>query len=625
MTKPWRWLPQAVLILAIGGWIYAPAISGGWIWDDDTYIAKNAIIHDSAGWWEVWTHPDGQGDYYPLTSFVEWCEWHLWGDDTLPYHLFNVGLHCLSAFLIWRLFARIGLRFAWFGAFLFVMHPIMVESVAWIAELKNTLSLPPLLLAMLAWLGWREGRGRNFYLGALAFFVVSLLAKTSGLMLPVVFLLHTLWKDGRISRQTFRATIPFFALSLAAGIVTLTPHHDPGAPLLLQPDWNWAGALAAVGWTPLFLLGKCLLPVALAPVYPGYADLTPSVIDLAPWILIGALAALLWAARAVWGRHLLFGLGFFLVNLFPVLLYVFKRYTIMVWSMDHLVYLPVIGLIGLAVAGIAYAEARLAGPWPMVAGIVLAAAMGGMLYDSATYAGWYRNAEVFWTRILQRDPDEWLAHENISGVLMDQHRYAEALAHDQRFLELKPKMSDAHYNLGLALRDTGRSAEAVDQFEQASRINPTDGKVYLTNGTLLVTMGKITEAIAQYQQAIQTIPDYAPLRYNLGSLLLDSGNVPGAIEQLEAAVALDPGLAKAQENLGSALAQSGRVPEAIPHFDAAVEIDPTYVIARNNLALALAQTGHVAAAIEQFQQVLVTDPDNAKARESLAKLQAFKG
>ena len=361
----------------------------------------------------------------------------------------------------------------------------------------------------------------------------------------------------------------------------------------------------------------------MAPVYPGFLNL-PVLTDFLPWALLGAASALLLRARAGWGRPLLFGLGFFLVNLFPVLLYIFKDYTIMVGSMDHLAYLPIIGWIGLAVAAIDYFEAHLKHLPRWAARVVVTVMIILMAGSAHTYAGWYKNGEVFWTHILQREGDEWLAHENLSGVLIDAGRYGEALPHAQRFLAIMPEMSDAHYNMGLVLQKVGRPAEAVAEFEQASRLNPTDGKAYVSNGTLLVLMGKIPEAISQYRQAVGAIPDHAQLRYNLGSLLLDTGDLPGAIEQLDAAVKLDPDLAKAQENLGSALGRTGHLPEAISHFAAAVEIDPAYVIARNNLALALAQTGHLPEAIEQFQKVLETDPANAQARDSLAKLQQFE-
>ena len=179
-----NWLPQALLILIARLWAFFPVFSGGWVWDDTIHVTKNGIIQAPDGSWKVWVRTDPQGDYYPLTAFVRWIEWHLWGDDTLDYHLVNIGLHLTSAFLIWRLFFRLGVRLAWLGALLFAIHPITVESVAWITELKNTLSLPPLLLAMLAWLDWKDEGRKHTYYRALAWFVLSMLAKTAGLMLP---------------------------------------------------------------------------------------------------------------------------------------------------------------------------------------------------------------------------------------------------------------------------------------------------------------------------------------------------------------------------------------------------------------------------------------------------------
>jgi tetratricopeptide (TPR) repeat protein len=258
--------------------------------------------------------------------------------------------------------------------------------------------------------------------------------------------------------------------------------------------------------------------------------------------------------------------------------------------MDHFLYLPIIGLIGLAVAALGDLEARFpARQRYVIGGATIVVAL--MAIESNAIANLFVDQGTLWTYTLQRDPNSWIAHNNIGVDLMNQQRYAEAIPHFREVLRLHPGRSDDGYNLAMAYEKLGETAGSRD------------------------------EAITDYEQAIAVVPDFAQIRYNLGSLLLESGNLPTAIEQLQAAVKLAPQMAPAHENLGSALAQSGRVDDAIGQFEAAVKINGSYLIARNNLAVALAQTGRTSDAIDQFKQVLQIDPANIAAQAGLARLQ----
>ena len=329
MLTTWRsWLTQAVLILGIGCWIYAPAFAGAWIWDDETYISQNAVITDPAGWWKVWTHADGQGDYYPLTSFVEWIQWHLLGNVTLGYHLTSLALHFISAFLVWWMLARLGLRFAWLGGLLFVVHPMIVESVAWMSELKNTLALAAAAArgAGVAQLARGQGCQVLSHWAKVACFVVSLLVKTSGIMLPVVLLGYAWWKEGNISRQDVQVFGPLLHQSRWPPPQSRSPRITiPGEPKHLQPDWNLLGALASrrLG-AVFFLLAKSIDPArSRRRSYRRFCQTTRLHCDRSRPLAHSSprLAALFCGqARKRAGAGLfLFGIGFFLINLFPVL------------------------------------------------------------------------------------------------------------------------------------------------------------------------------------------------------------------------------------------------------------------------------------------------------------------
>ena len=189
ILKEKLFLLQGLVIVAATLWIFWPALHGEWLWDDDILVKNNPIVHDPAGLSKIWFEPMYLMDFFPLKVSVEWLEWQLWQNNVLGYHLLNIILHIISSLLIWRLLSKLGLRLAWLGGLIFAIHPVTVESVAWIAELKNTLSLPPLLLAMCAWIDYDERGNPKDYFLALVLFLVAMLCKTTVVMLPVVILL----------------------------------------------------------------------------------------------------------------------------------------------------------------------------------------------------------------------------------------------------------------------------------------------------------------------------------------------------------------------------------------------------------------------------------------------------
>jgi protein O-mannosyl-transferase len=218
---PWKKLLRVGLIFAAVAWIYSPVFHGGWLWDDDVLITGNLLVHHPVGLWKIWFDPGRLIDYFPLSVSVEWIEWHLWGDNTLGYHLVSIGLHAVNSLLVWNLLSKLGLRLAWLGGLIFALHPVMVESVAWISEIKNTLSLMPFLLAVSAYLRYEEQGRRLDYLLALALFLIAMLCKTSMVMFPVVLLLYAWWKRRRIGWGDLKRSAPFFVVSLVLGLVTI--------------------------------------------------------------------------------------------------------------------------------------------------------------------------------------------------------------------------------------------------------------------------------------------------------------------------------------------------------------------------------------------------------------------
>ncbi|HUB68737.1 MAG TPA: tetratricopeptide repeat protein [Candidatus Methylacidiphilales bacterium] len=577
---------QSLLLIALGIWIFAPALRGGWLWDDDKYITRNPLITDPGAFWRVLSWPDGLGNYDPLTSAIRWLQWQCWGDHTFGYHLTNLALHLASALLLWRLFERLRIPCAWIGALVFTVHPVMVESVAWIAELKNTLSLPPLLLAMLAFLDYTERGRRSGYFRALGWFVVSMLAKTAGLMLPVIFLGYAWWKRGKVGWNDLKASAPFFLVALVAGLVSVFPHGDSSNPPEVVATGGWLARLASLGWAGLFLLGEALFPVDLMPAYPGNAVETSALTDMAPWLLLAGCFWLCWRKRETWGRAALAGFGFFLINLVPVFGFIAINDATMTWSMDHLVYLPIIGLAALFAAGAGAIIKRLPPEGRPLAEAAALLIVAGIAFAARGYATKFTDEETLWRYAVERNPHFILAQENLGKALLVNTQPEEAQAHFEEMLRLQPQRAASHYDLGKALVQMGRIEEGIAEYRRALSLDPTNAEAENNLGVALLQANRLSEAAAHFAQAIRLKPGYAIAYDNLGTAQAAMGQYQTATDNFARALELTPRSAEAHDNMGYALLKLGRKDEAEKYFQRALQIDPDDEKARDGLAKA---------------------------------------
>jgi hypothetical protein len=467
----WQRICRVLLIAGATLWIYGPVLHGGWLWDDDTLIFQNPVIQDPGGILDIWLSPGDLIDYFPLSASAEWLGWQIWGADTLGYHLMNVLLHVCSALLVWRLFSKLGLRLAWLGGLFFAIHPVMVESVAWMAELKNTLSMPPFLLAMCAWIDY-EARGKlEDYFLALGLFLIAMLCKSSMVMFPVVILLFAWWKRGRVEWRDLQHTLAFFAVSLADGLMLIAfLRHGVGEETI--PLGGILSRIACAGLSTSFYFSKCFFPAALSPIYPQWAIDPPTLVQFLPWPILAGVIGWLWTQRASWGRHALLGLGFFLINLAlftGVRTIAFMRVT---WVMDHIIYLPILGLLGLVVAALGQWQTRLTPlgrRWAM-GGIAAVAVL--LTFVSHRDAKTYLSSETLWIHAIKENPNAWPAYNNLGNALATDGRFGEAKTQYEAALQLNPDYPEAHNNLGIIYARMGRVSDAADQFEDALKLCP---------------------------------------------------------------------------------------------------------------------------------------------------------
>ena len=587
-----RNLARALALALICLWVYHPCLHGTWLWDDGLEVARNPMVRSTGGWWQAWVHPQGM-DYFPLKGTFQWVEWHLWGDDPFGYHVAGVALHVAGALLLWRLLLALGCPAAFVGGLLFAVHPLAVESVAWISELKNTLSLPPLLLAAIAAVRFDSGGRRRDQVLALFWFIAALLCKTSVVMLPFRILLLAWWRRGRIGARDLAAAAPFLAAAAALGLVTVWFQSTRAIGIAGTPQ-PLLGRLAQAGWSIAEYARSFAWPSGLSPVYPpgpaGWAALLP-------WLGLAAVLGALWARRAGWGRHGLLGAGWYLLNLAPVLGLVPMAYSRVSPRADHLAYLPMAGLAGLAAAALGSAQRRIAGraggargarlPLAVIAGL----ALGALAIESHSLAARYVDSRALWSFAVERNPGAWLARNNLGRELLEEGRAGAAEEQFRAAIAAQPDSPEAHANLGNALEAQGRDAEARAQYGAALAIDPGFAGAHYDLGLALLRSRSMAAAAEQFQEAVRLDPGHAQALNGLGLALAGQGRPDEAMARYEEAIRVEPGLAEAHLNLGNALFRKGRTLEAVGEYREAIRLRPGYAGAHFNLGQALLSLG----------------------------------
>lgn len=565
-------VPSAPINWKMGAWIlgatllaYGPSFGGDFIWNDSDYVTAPQL-RSLAGFWDIWFKVGATEQYYPLLHSFFWVQWSLWGDHPLGYHLVTVLLHAGAAVLfagvLRRLFDLKAPEVAvarkpgktvkvevepslypsaeWLAALIFALHPVHVESVAWITEQKNTLSLVFYLGAALLYLRFVETRRAKTYVAALACFVISLLCKTVTASLPVALLVALWWRRGRIDvRREVQPLMPWLSFGAVFGLFAswVEQHHlgakgqDFDLPLLER------GLVA--GRAIWFYLGNLVWPVDLNFIYPRWVpDRSVAWQWLFPLGAVGGLIAL-WRIRR-WSRAPLAAYLFFIVSLFPVLGFVNLYGALYSFVWDHWQYLPDLGPIALAAVAATMAWTRFA-PRLQGKGTIVAAALAVVLGAITwEHCGMFLDDTTLYRETLRRNPTAWMAHFNQGGMFLKiPGKEAEAIAEFEAALRINPNLADAHYDLGTVLaRLPGREAEAAAHFEAALRLTPESGAIHFNFANLLMKMrGRQPDAIAQYREAVRINPQLADAHYNLGLALMDDPQqIPEAIGHFQTAL-----------------------------------------------------------------------------------------
>ena len=622
------WAIRAALLLLVMA-VYAQTTRFDFVnFDDPDYVAGNP--HVRAGWsaegvrW-AFTSRDA-ANWFPLTRLSHMLDVELFGLHSGPQHLVNAALHALAAILLFAFLKR-ATDARWAAAFaaaVFALHPLHVESVAWIAERKDVLDAVFWFLSLWAYVRWVREGGQRWYWLSLAAFCCGWMAKPMIVTLPAVLLLLDVWPLGRARPWStrFREKIPFFAVAAAGAGITVAAQRGSGAvqslaafPLPLRV----ANALVSY----FVYLGKTLWPARLAVFYP-YPHAVPVWEAAAAAVILAAISA--WTAREFRKRpYLLIGWCWFVVTLLPVIGLVQAGAQA---RADRYMYEPMVGLCIMA-AWAARDVLRAKPGWRVPAGVLAGAALAALGAAAWAQAAYWENSGTLFRHALAVTDGNYLAEHNLGVYLLEQpDGLMGALAHLDRAVALNPQSTRAHSDLGNALaRVPGREREAIAEYRAAIRLDPTAAIPHNNLANTLARAGQAPEAVAEYREAIRLDPQYAEARanlasvessadsaeqhYNRGVTLAGEGRPAGAAAEFEAALRLDPNYADAENNLGVALTQiPGRSSEAIAHFRAAIRLRSDYADAHYNLGIVLANTpGEMPAALEQFEIALKLRPD----------------
>ena len=579
MKATWRSLgTDAAFIVLLTVAVYWPTMRAGFVFDDRILITANPMVRASDGLHRFWVTTQAP-DYYPLTWSLWWAEWRLWDGKATGYHVVNVLLHAVDAVLVWLVLRRLKIPAAWLAALVFAIHPVNVATVAWVSEQKNTLSMLFFALSILLYLRFDDatdmgpvdtplrlhsgqaprvptnGAAEWMWYGlALATGLLALLAKTAVVMLPVVLLGCVWWRHGQLRWRDIGRILPFFALSLVLAIVTIWFQRHRALEGRTLQTVGFASRLATAGWVPWFYLFKALLPIDLTLVYPKWQVNPGHWISYVPGVIWLGSFVVFWWRRKSWGRPLLFGLGYFVAMLFPVLGFfdqAFYRYS---WVADHWQYYSIVGIIAVVVAGGQTIGDQLGEPGrrgATLAGAAVVVVLAAMTWQRGCV---YVNDETLWRDNVAKTPTAWVAHNNLGLVLWQKGKPREAIEQYEQALKIKPDYAEAHDNLGAALVRLGKLQEAAEQIEQALRIEPGDAAAENNLGAVLARAGKFEQAITHYTQALKINPRSAEAHCNLGLALEHVGKIHDAIDHYEQALRISPDYADAQGNLAWLLA-----------------------------------------------------------------------
>lgn len=600
------------------------------MFDDAIYYVDNPLL--ALRWqtflFDTWLRPGSFIEYYPLHECLLFLQWRMWGSDTFGYHATNVLLHIVNGLIIWRLFSQLRLRSAWLGGLLFVVHPMQVETVAWISEFKTLLSLLPLLLATSSYIVYERKASKRYYWFSVTLFITAMLCKIAVAPLPLVFLLYEWQKQGKFPKSKFYLLIPFLLVSLILGVISLRAGQiyaniEGLRTKAILPE-GVIERITLISTSLLAYISHFLIPYRISFMYPQWA-----INPLETWQLLSTTALLGFLVYLILNvqrrNRLLLGMAFFVLFIALFCGVISCSYDDFTWVMDHLAYIPVVGLVAMIVIALDYATRHL--PQSLQAYVTpafLCLSMVLAIY-SRSYAEDWSDPVRLCIRTISLYPHSWAARKHLAQELLAKGNSGQAITQLEAALAMEPDKADAHNNLGVALEnDVNRASEAASEFREAIRIDPTYTAAYYNLAGLLANNpDNRAEAIILYKKALSLRTRAALTHFKLAALLAeDPDKVGDAIKEFEAVIRLRPNDRQVYLDLGSIVKlRPNFLTEVEPCFSQEINSNPGLAEAHFGFGLALeGAADRLQKAAAEFQAAIDLDPENAQWHREFGEL-----
>jgi len=593
--------------------------------DDDLYVTGNPSVQKGLTFrGTLWAFTRiSSGHWHPMTWLSHMLDDELYGMDPSGHHMTNLFFHIANALLLFILLRRLtgAIWRSGFVAALFALHPLHVESAAWVAERKDVLCTFFWMLTLFAYSYYVRKTKAIRYLSVVLCFVLALMSKPMAVTLPFVLLLLDYWPLGRLKFEKISHStsmdvqrvstvhlilekIPLLSLAAMLSLFTILAHLKSGAiasfdklPFSLRIE----NALVSY----IRYIGKMIWPDPLAVLYPH-----PMYLPL--WEVGGAilLLTIITALVVIFIRIypcLAVGWFWYLGTLLPVIGLVQAGVQAMA---DRFTYIPLIGLFMMVVYGLPRSLGRRGRMILIPSGILLLLILMRITLSQVCL---WQNSVTLFSHTLNVTANNYLIHNNLGVTLMRQGKDQEAMIHYRKALEIKPNYADAYYNIGTVFMRQGKDQEALAHFLQALSLKPERAETHNQLGAILTRQGKVEEAIAHFAQAVRIDPDHEEARYNLGTVLLRRGRAQEAMIHFNRALQINPKDTKVHINMGLALAAQGEIEEALAHLKQAIQISPENPDAHYNLATLLAGQGRDQEALFHFNGTLRLNPEDVQA------------
>lgn len=574
VRRHYLWLTLLAMTLLA----YLPALRAGYIWDDQA-LMQNPLIFDPAGFWKLWLQPSlnvSESHYWPMVYSTFWLEFRLWGWNPIGYHAVNIMLHGSCVILLWRLLARLRVPGDWLAAVLFALHPVHVESVAWVIERKDVLSGVFYLGAALAYLHFESTRRKEPYLLALLLFAAAMLSKSIVISLPLALGLVLWWRQGRLG---WRDLAPLLPLALVAAVLTFADLHRFRDIVVLDDHTHLTlpERLQLSGQAIWFYLGKLVWPHPLVMFYPKWTISAGAL----SWLPLGggiAVFVTLLATCRRLGRGPLAAAIFFVLTLGPILGLVKYGFMELAWVANRFQYLASIGPLVLF-AAVLHKFLKNSARSAVV--MILLLACAALTWRQAVI---YQDVLKVSQHCAAVYPNNWFAHFLVGSAYNLKVRHAESVAAFREAQRLKPGgCYEVSYRLAKGLDRLGRTQEALDQFKDMLRLKPDYPEGRNDFGAFLFNRNHPREALEQLQEALRLRPHYSDALSNMGGALLKMGRKADAEKYIREAVAARPQSAQFHFNLAMVLLEQNKRQEGIDQLREATALDPSMKNAHNIL------------------------------------------